>query len=783
VSASGASAADPRFDSPAVEQASGYSRLVGGWLAPLWIAAGLALVAGSFVLTREGHTGAAVTVLFWVGFATVLAPIALNLLAESTPRSERIGLVVLAGLSLYAVKVLRDPLMFVMSDEFTHLASAERILATHRLFESLHMSGLVAAPQYPGLETVTVTLSQITGLAVFPSGLIVIAIARTILMLALFGLYEHVSGSARAAGLGALLFAGNGNFLYWSAQFSYESLALPLFVLALSVYVMRTERPGNRVGATLVLTVLVATITATHHLTAYALAASLWVFTLLSIRKGSRQGRAAALATFATAASAAWFSLVATNTSSYLGFVAERTFNAVKDAAQGTHAPFEASAGSLQTPVLEQLVAFLGVIIVIWLVLTTLRRARRTPGLLTPVGLFLAACALGFLAFYPLRLFPGAWETANRAQEFLFIGAAMIVGLGLTRMSSAGRPRRGILTVGVLVVIGGAAISGWPAPLLLSQPIEAEVGSQVVVPQGLSAARWAIRHLPPGSVYVGDEATGRELLVSGAAFTLFGSGGNVPALLHSPELPLWQRETLTQRGIDYVVVDQRRVSSSDQAAFFFQSAADPAGGQGYYPAGVRAKYAIPGVSSIFDSGDIVIYDVRALREHPPLCGAVGAASEALGITCRTGKAILTFAGSDDTVSLPGMRVRLLRVEVQHRHDGLQVTLLVQIRNTSAVAYRPDPDWRHMYITVGIHRVVRLISVSERRDNLNGAEPLVVGTAIQGSLTFRIRSSAVAHQLLKHGAELDVRLPRPPAGSGLAQVGLIGVQAPEPGAHR
>jgi len=35
------------------------------------------------------------------------------------------------------VKVLRDPLMFVMNDEFLHLAAAQRIAATHRLFHSL----------------------------------------------------------------------------------------------------------------------------------------------------------------------------------------------------------------------------------------------------------------------------------------------------------------------------------------------------------------------------------------------------------------------------------------------------------------------------------------------------------------------------------------------------------------------------------------------------------------------------------------------------------------------
>jgi hypothetical protein len=777
VSATSASLAGRRLDSSAADPVTVRAGALRGWQVPLWIALGLTLIAGSFVLTREGHTGAAVTVLFWAGFATMLAPVAIRLLADSTPRAERIGLVVLAGLGLYAVKVLRDPVMFVMSDEFTHLAAAQRIVATHHLFAALPLSGLVAAPQYPGLETVTVTLSQITGMALFPSGLIVIALARTILMLSLFGLYERVSGSARVAGLGALLFAGNGNFLYWSAQFSYESLALPLFVLALSVYVMRNDRPVNRAGATIVLALLIAAITATHHLTSYALAASLWALTLLSIQRGSRPGRALGLASFATAAAAAWFSLVATGTGSYLGFVAERTFKAVKDAAQGTHAPFQASAGSLQTPVIEQLVAFAGVLLVIAVVLRTLRRARQISALASPMGIFMGACAIGFVLFYPLRLFPGAWETANRAQEFLFIGAAMVLGLGVARMAGAGRRRRGPLVLGILVVICGAAISGWPAPLLLSQPLETKAGGGVIVPQGLSAARWAIRNLPPGSVYVGDEATGRELLVSGAGYTLLGNGGNVPALLHTPELPSWQRETLIQRGVDYVVLDRRKVSSSNQAAYFFQPASNPSGGEGYYPPGVRAKYAIPGISSIFDSGDIVIYDVRGLRERAPLCDTIGAASEAVGITCRTSDALLTLAGHSRTVSLPGMRLRLLRVEAQHRLAGLQMTLLVQVQNTGSSAYRPDPDWRHLYLSVGADRLLRLTSVPERPDNLIGTSLLGAGQSREGSLTFLIRRPALVSQVLAHGAELGVRLPSPPAGSGLAQIGVISIPPP------
>jgi hypothetical protein len=752
------------------------------WHAPLWAAAGLVLIAWSFALSREGHSGTSVRVVFWVGFVTMVAPIAVRLLAESTPRSERIALVTIVGLLAYAVKVLRDPLMFVMSDEFTHLAAAERIVATHRLFQALPTSGLVAAPGYPGLETVAVTISEVTGLSLFCSGLIVIGMARTIIMLALFQLYDRVSGSARVAGLGTLVFAANGNFLYWSSQFSYESLALPLFVLALALYVRRAQQTSNRLPLTLTLVLLVATITATHHITSYALAASFSILTLLSLRKAWSAWRAPGLALLTAAAAAAWFFLVAPGTQPYLSFVFRRTLDAIGNAAQGTHTPFQASVGALGTPVVEQIVSFAGVLLVVAAVLSTLRRVRQVSALHSPVGMFLAACGLGFLAFYPLRLFPGAWETGNRGQEFLFVGTALLLGLALVRLagSDADHRRRGLLLAAILIVICGGVISGWPSPLLLSQPLKVRVDNAVVVPQGLSAASWAIHELPANSIYLGDEATGRELLVDGAHFSLFGTGDSVPAILETPQLPSWQRAVLADRGVDYVVVDRRKVAANNQAAYFFQAASDPADGLGYYPAGVRTKFALPTISSIFDSGDIVIFEVRGLREPPPPCGAVGVPSQAGGITCRTSNAVLTIAGPNATVDLPSMNVRFLHIEIQHRTAGLYVTVLVQLQNVGDSSYAPDPDYRHLYLTIDGHRVYRLRSVPERTDNLDGNKPLRPGTAIEGSLTFVLHNPSRVAAFLSKGTQLAVRLPSPPGKRNQIDLGVITIAAPGKG---
>src|SRR5205823_2783210 len=132
--------------------------------------------------------------------------------------SERIVLVQLLGLSLYLVKVLRDPFGFTFADELAHLPNANAILHTHELFHSTSI--LPATGYYPGLESLAAALSSMSGLTPFGTGLIVIAAARVLMMLALFLLFERLSGSARVAALGAGVYAANANFLFFSAQFS-----------------------------------------------------------------------------------------------------------------------------------------------------------------------------------------------------------------------------------------------------------------------------------------------------------------------------------------------------------------------------------------------------------------------------------------------------------------------------------------------------------------------------------------------------------------------------------
>ncbi len=729
--------------------------------APVVAALGVAIVAISFAMERTATATRLADPVFWVGFLTLAAPILWRLLSAGASRAERLLLLGTFGALSYGIKVLRDPLTLVMSDEFNHFSATEQVARTHSLFPAPVLYGGHVAVGYPGLHVTTVAIADITGLSLFVSALIVIALAKVIVMLALFHLFERVSGSARMAGLGAVLFAANSNFLFWSAQFSYESLALPLFIVALYLFLERGDAGYQRLSYTVALVLLTLTIAATHHVTTYALALVFWVLTVMAWRRGPGSLRAVGLASFATVLSVAWFFLIAPSTSAYLGYIISESVGALRHVL-GAHAPFQASAASLQTPRSEEAIAFLGVAIVGLGVLATLIRRRRHPALNTDLGILLAVASVGCIALYPLRALPDAWETANRAQEFLFVGVAFVLGLAVAavripRLRST-RPRA-LLVLGMLVIIAGGVIEGWPAPLRLSPPLFVKDGSHTITPQGFTTARWATRRLARRTVYVGDEATARELAVDGAHFTYFGDSGSPFAqILQSATFPAWQRRLLAGDRVDDLLVDDRRIADNDQAAFFFEAASDPSGGAGYFPAGARAKYtSVPGVSLISDSGDVVVFDVSALHAPPPACAAVGTPSLIDGLTCATATGTLT-APADGVVTLDGVQVRYLGAFAQRLTDGLWLSMTVQMANEGTRPFRPLADARATELLAGDAAFLPQTTVPFHSANLATRRTVDGQTAVIGTLSFLISGRASTAAVLAGGAGLSLPSP-------------------------
>ena len=732
-------------------------------------ATGLTLIAAGFALSRTGHSGKLATAVFWLGFLVVMAPIAWRLLSPETSRRDRLMLVGLAAAISYAIKVLHDPLMFVMGDEFVHLAAAQHLSSAQAFAHLFADQSANVAVDYPGLQLITLTIQHVSGLSLFVSGLIVIGMARMLIMLAVFTVVDRLSGSPRAAGLAALLFVANTNFLFWSAQFSYESLALPLFTVALALLIVRAQDPRLRAGTTAAILVVGAAMTVTHHVTSFAFVIVLWTLTLLSRHRPWRAYRVTGLAAAGTVAVVGWVIVVAPETPNYLGYVFRRTVTGVSSALSGGPArtPFATNSRvGLQAPPLEMGISYAGVALLAVAVILTLLHFRRLRLLQSPFHILITAGALVFLALYAARLSSGSWETANRGQEFLFIAPAMLLALAMVNILGPGRPRRsrrGLLLGAMLLVIVGGTILGWPASLRLSQPLEVRVGTATLRPQGLLDTQWAVTELGTGATYMADEASGRELLVRGALQTDFGSGGGAPSILHDALLAPWERTLLRSETVAYAILDRRQVSTDPQAGYYFTTLADPAAGRGYYSQAIQSKFAsMPMVSTLIDSGDIKLYDLRPIWQRPPPCGLVGLRSASTGVTCTAGNERFQFAApTDRSVTFRRSRVRYLGRDVL-RGSGreLLVSVRLQIQNLGSRPLRPDPSRKMIYLRVAGHRIARLRRVRFRTDDLAGRGKIAPGTSVLGSATYAIVGRREIRAFHRSGALVYV-------GSGVA----------------
>ncbi len=571
--------------------------------------AGLLLVAVADALSRSGHPHSSLP--FWLGIIAILFPAAMRMAGAEATSGERVATVVLVALSLYAVKVLRDPFAFTFGDELAHLHNVTEILRRGDIFGT--NSILPITPRYPGLESTAGALSALGGSSPFAAGLLLIAAARVTLLLALYLFYERLVGSARVAGIAALVYAATPTFVYFSAQFSYESLALPLASVGLLALLrwMTAQQPGERHGWAAVVVLCAAALIPTHHITSYAFAGFLLAVSVLHLVLRGRHARGApwVLTAVVGAMTLAWLTFVAGTTVGYLSPVLTDAVNHVVDTIRresGTRTLFKSDSGAESTPPAERLVALLAVgaltVAVVAGVRVVWQRWRRDP-----LVVLLAFGAIAYLGTFPLRFVPAAWETASRASGFLIVGVALVTGLASVRLLER-RPRaRSLVAAGVVLVVAGGIISGWPASLRQGRPLRVTAGGREIQPPALAAARWTRDGLGTGRRFISEDADSRLLVIDGHQVAYQGTNPDFNTVLQSTTLEPWMIPLLRSRRIPFVFADRRTISADNIAGYFFDVRAPS-----LFPAASTAKFDLPRVDRLYDSGDIVVFDVRGL---------------------------------------------------------------------------------------------------------------------------------------------------------------------------
>ena len=605
-----------------------------GWLPEIVLiqSLGLLIISWSFVESRTAATSA--QTFWWIGLAVMLIPVTVRLASVDAARRERIGLVLSLGMALYLVKVMHSPFAFTFPDELSHMRNVLEILQNGRLFHDNPIQPVTAL--YPGLPNVTSTLSALSGLSIFDAGIWVVGIARLILFLGLYLLFEQVSGSARVAGLATVLYMANPNFLYWTAEYAYEPLALPVLVFVL-LAVAKREMVADRtqVGAWTVAALLGSlTVVITHHMSSYILVVLLLAITFLCIvySRGRYWGPwpVALVAGFTTAI---WLIFIANLTIKYLSPVlsgaVESLFQMVVEEEAGREL-FKSTTLTTEspTPAWEQFVAMGSVVLItLGLPLGVLEIVRRHRGKV--LAILLAAVALTYLPMQVLRFTKAGWETANRSSEFLFIGIAFVLALGIVRfwLSNWTGPRSRML-LGVLSValFFGGLIAGWPPRARMARPyLVSAAGEHVVRPQLVTAAEWMLVHLGPDN----------RIAASKADAKVFGAYGQYPFTDNGPIKNLFlsdafghsEQTTLLKRDIQYVVSDRKVVSWDHMIGYYFYSQ------YSNRPSDLRLVESpisekldgLRGIPRFFDSGDIVIYGTELyLQAYIPAEAAASA---------------------------------------------------------------------------------------------------------------------------------------------------------------
>lgn len=590
-----------------------------GWLPSIVLAGSLGVleVALAFTLSLEGFAWA--ELLYWTGLMFVVLPVAFRLITGTSSRQERIGLVAFLGLALYLVKIIHSPQMFIYSDELLHFHNADNILQSGRLF--LANSILPESAYYPGLELATTALSSLSGLSIFTAGVILIGVARLVIVLALYQFFLLFSRSGRAAALAVLIYTTNSNFLYWSAQFSYESLALPLGVLLLValarwVYI---ENSDLRRGLTWLILFLTATIVITHHITTYALVGFLiaisMIYTILRKYRKNVQPNTWGFALFAMALALFWVIVMANPTIFYLFQIFKYAFNNLVQiiVEGGLGRTLFTSQSGVVAPLWERVIGIGSVILILigtllgWL---TLYKRKQ----LDPLAILLALVAVLYFGILGLRFIAAGWEIANRASEFLYVGIAFVVASGLVAFrfkQSQYRLKPLILTGYVAILFMGGVIAGWSPSLRLAHPLLINVDGATLPPQGLEAARWMLDKLGPNQKIAAPSSDATLMQAYGRQYVMTGKIYSIIDLLTQPHTLDWQTDVLQKIGVRYLAVDRRRISWNSMSGQYFDSATGIVQNPDeFFPPEVAAQFDWQlKAPRIFDSGDLVIYDV------------------------------------------------------------------------------------------------------------------------------------------------------------------------------
>lgn len=586
----------------------GLARPAGTVLACLAVCVGVLAIAAAYALGRIGSPIATPT--YWAGEVLLIAPMILRVVVADCTVFEGQLIVAIAAVTSYAVKVCYSPISFRFPDELQHYRTAIDLITAGNL--DTFNPALPISPSYPGLELVTTSIAQLTGLSVFVSGLIVAGLAHLVTAVALFVFFEAVTASPRLATLAVVVYAANPHYQQFDSMFVYEVLGLAFLSLCLAAAARATTLKNMRgvwLGCAVVMGLMVVP---THHVTSYALISLLLVGALDRCWSRDRVGahKLGGLLAVITTATVVWGLVFAPLTISYFQPVAQQLMDNVTSL-------FGASSASGSSPpqsgsTLDRWISDASVLLLLaGLIYGCLVLRRMTGRRAWSSGMAVASSM--YLVMLAVRVVSADGdELYGRAMSFVFIPLSLIVSVAILSIASRWRTIVSRLLVAALLVtiFAGGITSGWPpAWERVPGPFQVSGYEASVGPQGVDAATWAGKHLPPYTNLAADLTN----------YSLFGTYGRqnsirqVAPLFTSETYNCSDRRLVRSLDIRYLVSDIRLSEYLPASGAYF--AQDPNAYRYTHPLTrqqLRKFDSVVGASRIYDGGPIVVYDLRGV---------------------------------------------------------------------------------------------------------------------------------------------------------------------------
>jgi hypothetical protein len=612
----------------------------------------VALIAVAGDACRNGV--AAAPVIYWFLMAALFLPLAYRMLQKDVSRLECIGSVTVAGLSTYVVKLMPDPRMFRMFDEYLHWVTAERIFTDQHLFGTNTL--LPISPIYPGLEIITTAFSHLAGTSITTSALVILGCARVVSVAAIFLLIERLAGSHRIAAVAALAYMGNSSFLLFHAQFAYESLAIPLFVLVLFSFTFFSGQGSSEGRAALnvfqtpyllIAFILFAALAVTHHVTSLMLTAVLFVLAGLEyMPRGSRSAtpltrRASLVLAIACSIFVLfWNYYSASPIYLYLMPMFDsglQTIYKVLTFKTSGRVPFKGEDGSVQPLALRAIgliklllicgclaFAFLRLFFTTWAAQKDAMTGGRPFSWVaydTSMVALVAGLAVLFPATVLLRLSDASWEMGHRLGAFVFIGVAPCIAY--TAICIHDRARKtalaAVMATGVLTTCFIGGIITGAADQIVPSPYRVVADAHSLENTGIAAARWTRKWLGCSN-RIGADRINRLLSATFGCQTVVTSlydGIDISSLVHSEDLSEADLGLIRAAHLDYLLVDMRLSTARPLFGVYYERGEAREISVRPMDTHAVAKYsAANGVGRAFDNGIIYIYDLRGSRDVP-----------------------------------------------------------------------------------------------------------------------------------------------------------------------